>query len=55
VFGIFVLLFVLLFPAAFIGGLVHGKIGLRFKKMRTPITIVVYILLAPVTLPLVTG
>ena len=43
--GFIFLLFILLFPAAFIGGALHAKINLANKNLRTPITIAVYIVL----------
>lgn len=53
--GGLILLFVLLYPAAFIGGLIQGKLGSRAFPFRKLIYVGVYFVLAFVTLPLVTG
>jgi antibiotic biosynthesis monooxygenase (ABM) superfamily enzyme len=54
-FGSIITLLVLLYPAAFIGGLLLGKIGARAVPFRMLINVVVYIVLALIVLPLVTG
>lgn len=48
-----ILLFVLMYPAAFIGGLIQGKIGVRARPFRAAICIAVYICLAMISLPAV--
>jgi hypothetical protein len=50
-----IFLLVLLYPAAFIGGLIQGKIGVRARALRAPISIAVYVLLALLFVPLVAG
>ena len=52
-FGIIILLLVLLPVAAFFGGFLQGKIGIKYKNLRTPITIALYVLLALITVPLI--
>ena len=51
-FGIIILLLVLLPVSAFFGGFIQGKMGGKYKNLRTPITIALYVLLALITVPL---
>ena len=51
-FGIIIILLVLLPVSAFFGGMLHAMVGLRYKNLRTPITIALYVLLALITVSL---
>jgi len=53
--GALILLFVLLYPAALIGGLIQGKLGAKAFPFRKLIYVGVYAVLAFVTLPMVAG
>jgi hypothetical protein len=53
--GALILLIVLLYPAAFIGGFIVGKIGVSFRPFRAAIYIAVCACLAMVTVPAVQG
>ena len=43
--GAIITLFVMLFPAVIIGGLIQGSIGTKTKNLRAPISIAAYIVL----------
>jgi hypothetical protein len=49
-----VVLFVLLYPAAFIAGLVRGKLGPRARPLAVYINIATYAALAIVVVPMMT-
>lgn len=51
---ILIVLFVLLYPAAFISGLVRGKLGPRGRPFGKLVSIVTYLALALVAVPMVT-
>lgn len=53
--GVFVLLFVLLYPAALIGGIIQGSIGPRAFLFRKLIYVGVYAALVLITVPMVAG
>jgi hypothetical protein len=53
VIGVLILLFVLLYPAALVGGFIQGKLGSRAFPFRKLIYVGVYAVLAIVTLPMV--
>jgi hypothetical protein len=53
--GVLILLFVLLYPAALIGGFIQGKLGSRSFPFRKLIYAGVYAVLAFITLPMVAG
>tara|TARA_R110002073_G_scaffold21436_11_gene75512 strand:- start:5086 stop:5253 length:168 start_codon:yes stop_codon:yes gene_type:complete len=53
--GALILLFVLLYPAALIGGFIQGKFGTRAFPFRKLIYVGVYAVLAFITLPMVAG
>lgn len=53
--GVLILLFVLLYPAALIGGFIQGKLGSKAIPLRKLIYVGVSAVLAFMTLPMVAG
>lgn len=46
-----IIAFLLIYPAAFIGGMLHGKIGPRFKALRWPLIALSWFALLTIVMP----